>query len=103
MHLDFAFCFVMANRDKDGLEKSKLQGQGYWHVLGSSVVERRYGKYYKLCKTNFPFYKTITNFLCYKINFPFYKTKLQIMILTFHIFKLSGFHNINVYILILTH
>ena len=39
MHLDFVFCFVMANRDKDQrcLEKSKLQGQGFWHVKGSSV------------------------------------------------------------------
>ena len=34
-------------------------------------------------------------------NFPFYKTKLRIMILTFHILKLSGYHNINIYILIL--
>ena len=41
-------------------------------------------------KTNFPFYETITNFLCYKTNSPFYKIKLRIMILTFHILKLSG-------------
>ena len=42
--------------------------------------------------TNFPFYKT---------NFPFYKTKLRIMIVTFHILKLSSYHNINIYILLL--
>ena len=38
-------------------------------------------------KTNFPFFKTITNFLRYKTNFPFFKTKFRIMILTFHILK----------------
>ena len=53
------------------------------------------------CKTNFPFDKTIANFLCYKTNFPFYKTKFCIMIPTFHILKLSDYHNINIYILIL--
>ena len=45
--------------------------------------------------------ENIINFLCLKTNFPFYKTKLQIMILTFNILKLSVYHNINIYILIL--
>ena len=42
-----------------------------------------------------------TNIPCYKTNFPFYKTKLRIMILTMHILKLIGYHNINIHILIL--
>ena len=42
-------------------------------------------------KPNFPFYATITSFLCYKTSSPFYKIKLRIL-------KLSGYHNINIYI-----
>ena len=46
-------------------------------------------------KLAFHFIKLLQTFSVNKINSPFYKIKLRIMILTFHISKLSGYHNIN--------
>ena len=47
----------------------------------------------KMVGMEFEFTANITNFPCYcKTNFLFYKAKSLIMILTFHILKLSGYH-----------
>ena len=40
--------------------------------------------------------ENITNFPCYKTNLTFYKTEFCIMILTFHILKPVGYHNIEI-------
>ena len=63
-----------------------------WRAITENVTD------FPFCKTNFPFYGTYIDFLCYKTNPPF---KLRITILTFPILKVSGNHSINIYILIL--
>ena len=92
--------FYFTNRRKLSVELIFNQHRNYFfRFLWRAVTANIYN--FPVYKTNFPFYETITNCLCYKTNSRFYKIKLRIMILTFHILKLSGYHNINIYILIL--
>ena len=67
-----------------------------FHSFYGSSIANIFGRYLQCAIT-----ENITKFLCYKTNFQFLKTKLLIVILTFHILELSGYHNINIYILIL--
>ena len=61
---------------------------GIWRAVTANITNLSF------YKPNFPFYATITSFLCYKTSSPFYKIKLRIL-------KLRGYHNINIYILVL--
>ena len=82
---------------KEKRESTKSDVPKVWRPVTANITNFPFHKI-NFHETNF--YETIINFLCYKTNSPFYEIKLRIMILTFHILKLSGYHNINIYILI---